>query len=86
MQNTNFWYSFVKTIRISPEKNSHITGEVYWSRTTFTPNSGKLEIKPLVYRQRQKNISLQDDPMPQNQDPTKTAIGVWQAQVHYPEG
>ena len=77
MQNTNFWYSFVKIIRISPEKISHITGEVYWSRNTFTPNSGKLEKKPLVYCQRQKNISLQDDPMPQNQDQTKTALGVW---------
>ena len=68
MQNINFWYSFEKIIRISAEKVSHITGEVYWPRTTFTPNSGKLEKKPLVYRQRQKNISLQDDPMPQNQD------------------
>ena len=85
MQNTNFWYSFVKTIKISPEKISHVTGEVYWPRTTFTPNSGKLEKKPLVYRQRQKNISLQDDRMPQNQDQTKTALGVWQARGHYLE-
>ena len=59
MQNTNFWYSLLKNIRISPEKISHITGEVYWPWTTFTPNSGKLEKIPLVYRQRQKNIRWQ---------------------------
>ena len=76
MQNINFWYNFVKTIRISPEKISQIPGEVYWPWTTFTPNSGKLEKKPLVYYQRQKSKSLQDDSMPQNQDKTKTALGV----------
>ena len=54
MENINFWYNFVKTIRISPEKISQIPGEVYWPWTTFTPNSGKLEKNPLVYRQRQK--------------------------------
>ena len=76
----------MKTIRISPKKTSYITGEVYWPQATFTPNSGKLEKKPLVSRQRQKNISLQDNPMPQNQDQTKTSFGLWQAQRHYPEG
>ena len=76
MQNTNFWYSFVKTIRISPDKILQITGEVYCPQTTFTLNSGKLEKKPLVSRWRQKNIILQDDPIPQNQDQTKTALGV----------
>ena len=52
----------------------------------ISPNSGKLEKKYLVSRQIQKNISLQDDPMPQNQDQTKTALELWQAQGHYPEG
>ena len=82
MENINFWYNFVKTIRISPEKISQIPGEVYWPWTTFTPNSGKLEKNPLVYRQRQKKISLWDDPMPQTQVQTKTVLGVWQAQRH----
>ena len=52
----------------------------------ISPNSGKLEKKYLVSRQIQKNISLQDDPMPQNQDQTKTALELGQAQGHYPEG
>ena len=60
----------MKTIRISPEKISHITGEVYGPRTTFSPNSDKLEKRPLISRQRRKNISLQDDPMPQNESQT----------------
>ena len=74
----------MKAIKILPEKISHVTGEIYLPRATFIPNSGKLEKKPLVSRQRQKNISLQDDPMPQNQD--QTPLRVWQAQGHYPEG
>ena len=62
---------------ISPEKISHITGEVYWPQITFTPNSSKFDKKTLVSRQRQKNINLQVDPCPKNQDQTKTALGVW---------